>query len=161
MLMNCHYLVQQHLHLLTAEGDERSEFKHCNPMSPPWNFESLKYLLSWASVSASLACSICRWSSWFWNSWMPAAYMGKCSWTCRDSSHRLWYLNQQVCHKMNHPGCLELNVSHCCVFESRLQLRVVVKPHHFLVLTEICPCWKLALWSIIFVYILTNERITV
>ena len=69
-------------------GGKRSKFKHHKPIRPPWSFESLQYLLSLASVSASLACSICRWSSRLWNSWIPAAYIGRCSWTCRDSSHR-------------------------------------------------------------------------
>lgn len=35
VLMNCCYLLEQHLHLLTAEGDKRSKFKHHKPMSRP------------------------------------------------------------------------------------------------------------------------------
>lgn len=96
MLMNCRYLLQQHLHLLRAVGDKRSESKHRKATTSAWSFESQEYLLSLASASANLACSICRWSSRFWNSWMPAAYMGRCSWTWRDSSHRLWHLIQRI-----------------------------------------------------------------
>lgn len=38
MLMNCHYLLQEHLHLLTAVGDKRSEFKNLKTKEPNLKF---------------------------------------------------------------------------------------------------------------------------
>lgn len=56
--MNCIYLLQQHLHLLTAVGDKRSEFKHHKAMRSPWNFEFTSTSCHWpASLPAWLVLS--------------------------------------------------------------------------------------------------------
>lgn len=53
MLMNCHYLLQQHLHLLTAVRDRKSEFKQLKAMRSPLRLESQSTSCHWpASLQA-------------------------------------------------------------------------------------------------------------
>lgn len=125
---------------------ERSGFKgHTSVRPPPPPAPPPEYLFSLASTSASLACSICRWSRRVWNSLIPAAYIGKCSWTCRGRRPqnrvcvRLWPLILD--YKLGHScQCKHLHcrrgagrrwVAQVCV--SRLQLNWPEKVHHLLI----------------------------